>query len=60
MEKTCIHVSELAQRLGISRSAAYGLANSDGFYPAFHIGKRVLISLAALERWLDEQTSNPV
>lgn len=56
MENTCITITELGKRLTISRSAAYNLANSEGFYPAFRIGKRVLVRVSALEKWLDEQT----
>ena len=56
MEKNCITVTEMGERMGISRSMAYTLANSQGFYPAFRLGKRVLVSITALEKWLDEQT----
>lgn len=54
---SCISVSEMGRQLCISRAAAYNLANSAGFYPAFRIGQRILIRVEALERWLDEQTS---
>lgn len=57
MEGSCIRVNELARRLSISRSAAYELANSDGFYPAFHIGKSLLVNVTALEKWLSEKTA---
>ena len=48
MEKLCITVNELAATLGISRSAAYNLARSKDFTPAFRVGSRVLISCRAL------------
>lgn len=51
-----ISVTELAQRLNISKSSANKLTHSSGFYPAFKIGKRIVISVSALERWIDEQT----
>lgn len=46
----------MGKRLGVSRAMAYDLINTQGFYPAFRIGKRVLVRVDALEKWLDEQT----
>lgn len=51
----CITVHEMSKRLHISRSAAYQLASAASFYPAFRLGKRVLIRVAELEKWLAEQ-----
>jgi len=51
----CISVPELGKRLGVSRATAYVLANRPDFYPAFRIGKRVLVRVDKLNRWLDEQ-----
>lgn len=53
----CITVTELGTLLGLSRGAAYNLANTEGFYPAFRIGSRLLISVEKLNRWIDEQTA---
>lgn len=57
MENYCITVPEMSKRLGVSRAMAYNLINSASFYPAFRIGKRVLVRVDALEKWLDEQTT---
>lgn len=57
MNELCITIPEMGKRLHLSRSAAYNLANAAGFYPAFRIGKRVLVRVDALEKWLDEQTA---
>ena len=57
MENYCITVPEMSKRLGVSRAMAYNLINSKNFYPAFRIGKRVLVRVDALEKWLDEQTT---
>ncbi len=57
MEKYCISISELAKRMGISQPTAYKLANSNGFYPAFRVGNRLLINVNSLEKWLAEQTA---
>lgn len=54
----CLTVTELSQRLGIGRNAAYALAVSDGFFPAFRIGRRLIISEAALAKWLEQKTEN--
>ena len=57
MENICITVPEMGKRLGVSRAMAYNLVNAQGFYPAFRIGKRVLVRVDALQKWLDEQTA---
>lgn len=51
----CLPVDAVARRLGISRGLAYELANSPGF-PAVRIGRRLLVPVAGLERWLAEQS----
>ena len=57
-ERVALSVPEAAARLGISRAAAYNLVNSEGFYPAFRIGTRILVSVCQLDKWVVEQTSN--
>lgn len=54
-EAICLSVPELAKRLGISRVGAYQLANSAGF-PTVRIGRRLVVPVAALEKWLEEQS----
>ena len=53
-EKKVYSAAEAADVLGISRSRVYELARSEGF-PAFNIGKRVVISVKGLEHWIDQQ-----
>lgn len=55
MTELCISVTEMAKRLGVSRATAYDLAHSDSFYPAIHVGKRILICVEQLGKWLQEQ-----
>ncbi len=55
MTELCISVTEMAKRLGVSRSTAYDLAHSASFYPAIHMGKRILIRVELLSKWLQEQ-----
>lgn len=54
-EKLCMNVQELGKELGICRDRAYQLANSEGF-PAVRIGRRLVIPVAAFEKWLIEHT----
>ena len=54
--KLTITVEELAQQLNVSRATAYNLARSKDFYPAIRVGHRIIVSVQALIRWLEEQT----
>ena len=55
-QKLTLTINELAYHLNVSRATAYALARRKDFYPMFHIGHRMVISLDALKRWLAEQT----
>jgi excisionase family DNA binding protein len=48
-------VDEGAALLGISRPKMYELVHSDACTFAIHIGRRILISRSALEKWLLDQ-----
>ncbi|MEA4899570.1 MAG: helix-turn-helix domain-containing protein [Christensenellaceae bacterium] len=52
--KLCITVEEMAKKVGICKMNAYELARSSGF-PSIIVGRRILIPVAGLERWLEEQ-----
>lgn len=54
-----LSVPEMASSLGISTNTAYDLAHSADF-PAFRVGKRLLISKEGLDAWIQSQTKNPV
>lgn len=54
-KELCITVEEMGARLGIGRSLAYELARSSEF-PTVRIGRKMLISVSGLERWLDRNT----
>lgn len=47
-------VDEMAAELNISRPTAYELVKQEHF-PAFHIGQRILVNRAGLQRWIDAQ-----
>jgi len=51
-------VKGMAEALNIGTVTAYQLVNSAGFYPAFRIGRKILINRDRLQQWIDEQ-SNP-
>lgn len=52
-----INVNEFAKKIGISRKIAYDLVNSKGFYPAFRIGRKILINVDLLKQWMKEQSN---
>lgn len=51
-----LSVEEMAEELRISRPNAYELVKQPGF-PAFRLGKRLVINRSALQRWLDVQVN---
>ena len=54
MEKLTMNISEAAQILGISRPTMYRLI-ARGDFPVLRIGRRTLIPIAPLERWIEKQ-----
>ena len=55
MDSKTITPEQMMVFLGIGRSKAYELIHSEGFYPAFKIGRKILINVDKLNRWIDEQ-----
>lgn len=55
--KSTLTVIEMADYLHIGRNTAYDLVHSKGFYPAFKIGRKILVNLDKLKQWIDEQTN---
>jgi DNA binding domain, excisionase family len=53
-KKFCINVEEMGKRMGVSRCRAYELVKVEGF-PRVQFGKRILVPVDALQRWLEEQ-----
>lgn len=52
-----MNVKRMAECMGIGIVTAYQLCNSEGFYPAFRIGRKILVNRERLQQWLNEQTS---
>ena len=53
-KKRALHPKDLESLFGISRSTVYRLCQQPGF-PAFRIGKRVVIDPDELEKWINER-----
>jgi excisionase family DNA binding protein len=56
LDKLTCTVDEGAALLGISRPKMYEIVHSDSCTFAIRIGRRILISRAALEKWIMDQT----
>ena len=54
VEKKTYSVEEAAQVVGISARYMYDLVRTEGF-PVIRIGRRLLIPITGLNRWLEEQ-----
>ena len=55
LEPLAVGTTEAARLLGVSRPTLYQLLNRADF-PSFRVGSRVLISVAGLQAWIDQQT----
>ncbi len=53
-EKLTLDVKDVANALKIGTNAAYALMH-DPTFPSFRVGRRWLVSVQALETWLQEQ-----
>lgn len=54
-ERSLIRVSEAAERLSISRSRAYLMAQRGELPGQVRLGQSVRVSVKALEEWIDRQ-----
>lgn len=52
-------VEEAADELHLSKPVAYELVHSPDF-PSFRIGKRILVNRLGLQRWIDDQSNQPL
>jgi len=59
MKKLTITVEDAAKALGVNRNTAY-TAIREGQIPTIRIGRRILISKVAFDRWLEEAGQKPV
>lgn len=55
MDRLTVTVPEMAEMLGIGRIKAYELANIKGF-PAIRLGKRIVVPVEQLKKWLAERS----
>lgn len=54
LEKLCYNIEEVAEVLGICKTEASNLVHSENF-PAFRLGRRVLISRERLREWVNKK-----
>lgn len=54
MTKLTLSIPEAAKIVGVSPSKMYQIAKIKGF-PTVQVGKRILVSVKGLERWVEEQ-----
>ncbi len=50
-----VSAAEAARLLGVSRPTLYQYIGRDDF-PSFWVGNRVLVSVAGLQAWIEQQT----
>ncbi len=50
-----LNSEQTMQILNISKTKYYELVHDPAFYPAFRIGRKILINREQLNRWMDEQ-----
>lgn len=55
--KANLTVKEMMDFLNVSRATAYELVNRAGF-PAFRIGRKILVNADRLKAWMQEQEVN--
>ena len=54
--KLAVTVTEMADMLSISRPFAYQILNREDFKGSFYIGKKRLVSVDFLKKWIEAQT----
>ena len=50
-------VDQFAQQMQISKPSAYAMTKIEGF-PCLHVGKKILIPISALEKWLNDSAGS--
>jgi len=56
IKKLAVDAMQAAEMIGCGRSLIYELINRPDFYPAFRIGRKVLVNVEKLKQWIDEQS----
>lgn len=54
LKPLAVTVSQMAKMLAISKPTAYQLVRRSDF-PSFAVGNKLLVSMAGLEKWVQEQ-----
>lgn len=53
MEKMTMNITEMSERLGLSKPKCYELLYREDGVPYIRVGKRILIPVRAFEEWLN-------
>lgn len=59
MSDLTVSVAEAAERVGVSDWLIYRLIN-EGKFPHRRLGRRIVIPVHALERWIDQTDQTPI
>ena len=51
-----LNFEQFIDYMNISRTVGYRLVHDESFYPAFRIGRKILINVEKLKQWTSEQT----
>ena len=55
-ERLTLTPEDAAKQLGVSKPTMYALCNRKDF-PSVRVGRKIIIPLVALEKWLEAQTT---
>ena len=56
IESINFNFEQFIDYMNISRTVGYRLVHDESFYPAFRIGRKILINVEKLKQWTSEQT----
>ena len=56
IEPINLNFEQFIDYMNISRTVGYRLVHDESFYPAFRIGRKILINVEKLKQWNSEQT----
>jgi excisionase family DNA binding protein len=59
VQKNTYSASDISEYLGLSLVGAYNLMHAKDF-PSFRIGRRVLVTKQAFDKWLEEKQSKRI
>ncbi len=58
-QRLLLRIPEVAEVLGLGRTKIYELIAA-GAFPTIRVGRAVRVSVTALQKWVEEQTNQPL